>query len=213
MHSCPNDHLRDILPDWVSGRLAPQERAGVGAHLAACAPCRAEVEILRTVRRTLPAAAPVLDVRRIVAALPAPPRPAARPAGVLDLRERQRRRSWSPAAVRIAAAVAAITVGGSALVLGRGDRPASPVEQLAATADRPAAGSSATPASVAAPPDADARSAALAGDGGDGSLLASIDDPELTAAEYDALMRDLEGADELFTPVVEPAASPLIGGV
>lgn len=210
MHSCANDHLRDLLPDWVSGRLAPQERADVGAHLAACASCRAEVEIITTVRRALPAPAAV-DVARIVAALPAPPRPAAQPAGVVDLRERQRRR-WGPVALRTAAAVAAITAGASALVLGRGGQPEAPVEQAAPAVAHRDAGNGARPAAVAPPPGTEERSTVLAGDASDGPILAYLDDPELTAAEYDALVRDLEGADEIFTPVVEPAASSLIGG-
>lgn len=42
----------DVLPWYVTGRLDPDERARVEAHLRDCAECRAEVEALVSMRRT-----------------------------------------------------------------------------------------------------------------------------------------------------------------
>ena len=41
-----------VLPWYVSGRLEPDERARVEAHLRDCAECRGEVEALASMRRT-----------------------------------------------------------------------------------------------------------------------------------------------------------------
>lgn len=209
MTSCSNDHVRDLLPDWVSGRIAPATRANVGDHLAGCATCRAEVALLERMRRALPAAAPV-DVKRIVAALPRPPRRASNAASsapaVVDIRTHRRR--WQPS-LRVAAAVAAILAGGSALVLARADHGdgRAPVATVADHAtNRPGASGSAPAARVAA-----ASSPAPADSVGDGLFLAYLDDADLTAAEYDAVMRDLEGTDEFFSPVAEPAVAPVLG--
>ena len=78
MRDCPNAEMRDQLPEFVSGRLGASARAAVEAHLAGCADCSAEVDLLRSLSTALVAAqsarAPRMDVERIVAALPAPRR-------------------------------------------------------------------------------------------------------------------------------------------
>jgi hypothetical protein len=73
MSECLNTELRDLLPDVAAERLSGSERARVAAHLASCESCAAEVELLRAARRVMSQGVPVLDVARIVAALPKPP--------------------------------------------------------------------------------------------------------------------------------------------
>jgi anti-sigma factor RsiW len=74
MTDCPNAEIRDLLPDMVHGTLDGSARAQVEEHLASCADCSAELELLANARRVL-AVAPQVDAARIAAAIS---RPAAR---------------------------------------------------------------------------------------------------------------------------------------
>ena len=70
MTDCPNAEVRDLLPELAAGTLAPDVLAMVETHLAGCAECREELELLEAIRRTF--ARPVaVDVGRIAAALTA----------------------------------------------------------------------------------------------------------------------------------------------
>lgn len=69
MNECPNVSIRDLLPLHVNGRLAAAERDVVASHLESCAPCRDEVQLLRTARQALHRT-PVVDASRIARALP-----------------------------------------------------------------------------------------------------------------------------------------------
>lgn len=68
MRDCMKASVRDRLPDLLHGRLPASERAEVEQHVASCADCSAELDLLRAVRGAVPT--PVVDVERIVAALP-----------------------------------------------------------------------------------------------------------------------------------------------
>jgi anti-sigma factor RsiW len=109
MNDCPNGELRDRLPDLLHGRLTPEARREIEAHLAGCLDCREELELLRGVHASL-RRAPAVDVGRIVAALPAPRRPT--------------RRVW--AGWRAAAAVVLIAAGGTSVVVARSRHVAGP---------------------------------------------------------------------------------------
>lgn len=78
MRDCANAEMRDQLPGYVHGRLGAGARAGVETHVASCADCAAELELLRSIAgamaEALGARATPVDVDRIVAALPAPQR-------------------------------------------------------------------------------------------------------------------------------------------
>ncbi|HVZ77544.1 MAG TPA: zf-HC2 domain-containing protein, partial [Gemmatimonadaceae bacterium] len=71
--------MRDLLPDLLNGTLDAGARAEVEAHVASCADCRAELDMLRAIRRAAPQ--PAVNVARIVSALPAPAQPGARRRG------------------------------------------------------------------------------------------------------------------------------------
>jgi hypothetical protein len=123
MTDCPNAEFRDQLPVLAAGVLAADQRAHVEAHVAECADCRDELALIATMRQSLIAATPAMDVSRIAAALPGVPGlpglpvpsvPAVRSlTSAASARRRPRLMGW-----QAAAAVALLTVGGgSALVL------------------------------------------------------------------------------------------------
>ena len=107
MNDCMNAEIRDQLPELVHDRLDAARRAAVLAHVAACADCRDEVELLRAARAMFDAQTPRVDVGYIVNALPlAKPRAA---------HIERRRPVWSD--WRIAAAVTLIVAGGSSVAV------------------------------------------------------------------------------------------------
>ncbi|HKV51622.1 MAG TPA: zf-HC2 domain-containing protein, partial [Gemmatimonadaceae bacterium] len=62
--------MRDLLPDLLNERLDAATRAEVARHVASCAECAAELELVRAMRSAL-APAPRVDVARIAAAVSA----------------------------------------------------------------------------------------------------------------------------------------------
>jgi anti-sigma factor RsiW len=75
MSDCPNVVMREHLPDLVNDRLAADARAKVEAHVASCAECRAELDLLRQVRAAAPS--PRIDTARIAARIAPYRRPSA----------------------------------------------------------------------------------------------------------------------------------------
>ena len=151
MTDCPEGDIRDLLPDYVHDRLNAAERADVAQHVASCALCAAEVELLAAAQRALNATTPRVDTARIVAALPAPPRAVQRPTIVREGAARAMRRparfvtSW-----RMAAAIATIAIGGISLTVIRGITGGSSQPPVSRTT-APAAPSTQTPAVVHQP--------------------------------------------------------------
>ena len=111
MNDCQNAEMRDQLPDLLNERLDGSARAVVMAHVAACADCRDELELLRVARGTLLKATPRVDLNFIVKALPkAAPR-----ARIVSSTRRPMWADW-----RIAAAAVLLIAGGSSYsLLGR----------------------------------------------------------------------------------------------
>ena len=101
MNDCPRGDIRDLLPDLLHGRLDADSRAGVEQHVALCAECAAELELLRTMRDAL-RTSPAIDATRMAAAVR---EGAARRSAVA--RPRTRRLDW-----RVAAAAAVLVTGG-----------------------------------------------------------------------------------------------------
>jgi anti-sigma factor RsiW len=131
MIDCPNGDVRDLLPDYLHDRLEASARSSVERHLAGCAACRDELALIRDLRGTLQRA-PRIDIAAVAAAIPPYRVPV--------------RKGWANG-WRVAAAVAAIAVGGTSIaLLGR-------VRQLSQVAEVPVA-TPAAPAPVAsvAPP-------------------------------------------------------------
>jgi hypothetical protein len=107
MRDCPDGAIRDLLPDFVHETLPAAERVRVERHLAACADCTAEVELIRSARAAFVAIAPAVDVARIVASLPGAP-------------VQSRRGIALPAPWRIAAAFALVALGALSVAALRG---------------------------------------------------------------------------------------------
>lgn len=107
MSDCPNVEIRELLPDYLGGRLSDVRRSEVSSHLASCQDCAEELALLQLVRQAYEATTPAVNVSAIVGALP---RKAARP--VI--------RSWRRGhAFQIAAAVSFIALGGMSLAVAR----------------------------------------------------------------------------------------------
>ena len=117
MRDCPDAEIRDVLPEFARGTMTEPARSAVAAHVDGCEACRDEVAVLRAVRTAFPA--PSVDVRRIVAALPASPGVRNTDAPVqpgvvsLDAHRSARRPKLAMGGWRRAAAVAAVMLGGS----------------------------------------------------------------------------------------------------
>ena len=90
MNDCSNAEIRDRLPDLLHERLDASARATVAAHVADCADCREELELLRDVRAALAAQTPRdRHRRRRAARFPQPP---PRSAGPIRRRDAARAR-------------------------------------------------------------------------------------------------------------------------
>ena len=101
MIDCPNGDVRDLLPDFLHGRLDASRRADVEQHLAGCEACRDELSLLRGLRATMDRG-PRVRVDEVAAAIP-PYRPPVR---------RSSATAW-----RAAAAIAAMAIGGTSITL------------------------------------------------------------------------------------------------
>lgn len=186
MTDCRNGEMRDLLPDLLHGRLAPARRVEVEAHVASCADCREELALLGLVRGAM--RVPAMDVKAIVAALPAYRAPVQRPWGGL----------------RAAAAVAAIAVGGATWAIATNEAPVAAGSVAAVSAPIVAPRDSlpaSLPAPVAtAPPRAGQaavpRELAVAG------AVSDLSDTELTA-----LLAGLESLDAMPAATVSEDAS------
>jgi anti-sigma factor RsiW len=54
----------EIVSDYLEGALAPEERARLETHLAACEPCRTYIEQIRATRRLVAAAEAEAELER-----------------------------------------------------------------------------------------------------------------------------------------------------
>ena len=194
MSDCANVEVRELLPELVAGTLDASARARVEAHVIACSECASELETLRLVRGAF--AAPAVDLRRIVAALPKPlagavARPTADPV--------KRWVDW-----RLAAALTMITVGGLsvAVVQRRGaDGTGVPIDS-GATAPAIPSGGLGTRSDTAGEP-ASRGSTQAASPRAQLSLPGGVG--ELDDASIEALLGAL---DEIDRAPVAPSAEP-----
>lgn len=106
MNDCPNAEIRDQLCDVVHRTMPEADCKRVEDHIATCADCTAEIELLRRAHALLTRAAPVVDTSAIVAALP----------------RHRARRSPSFGNWRIAASIAVIAVGAASISIARLDQ-------------------------------------------------------------------------------------------
>jgi hypothetical protein len=123
--------MRDRLPDLANDTLAAAEREVVLAHLAECAACTAEIEILRTTRLILLKTTPKVNVANIVMALPSYESlaQAERGGSVKNISSAPsvRGRTWANS-WRVAAAVTFLAAGIGSYELLRDDSPVRPAD-------------------------------------------------------------------------------------
>jgi hypothetical protein len=187
MNDCLNAEMRDRLPELLHDRLPANVRAELVAHVAACADCREELELLRALRSVLAAPAPRVDFTSIVRALPKAPSQTLRP---------RSRRTWAD--WRIAAAITILAVGGSSVALINRTPDVGPV-RINAASPIPDSAPTTTPAPTArpdAPSDANQDSEPSGGLGMSGHL-ADLDD-----AQVQALINEIENMKAV--PITEP---------
>jgi anti-sigma factor RsiW len=65
MNECMEREIREMLPDVLHGTMVPGDAARIEAHLATCAACRRELEVLRAVHGAA-VFTPSIDVERVV---------------------------------------------------------------------------------------------------------------------------------------------------
>jgi anti-sigma factor RsiW len=106
MRDCQDERIKDLLPEYVAGRLNAADATLVTAHVEACPSCAAELAVVRAARAAFPA--PRVDVARIVQALPKP---------VIPLAPRVEKRSRRFTSWRIAATIATIAVSGVSIAV------------------------------------------------------------------------------------------------
>jgi hypothetical protein len=191
MTDCPNGEVRDLLPDLLNGRLSPDVRRDVEAHLRSCADCRAELALLRDLRATM-ARVPAMDVARISAAIPAHRAPARRASA-----------GWRAAAILL------VVAGGTSVALIRHGLGGGP-DTMVAAAHPPIAAPTVvssvpltppTPTAQAPTPVARVRPVAARE-----LAVASSATSELSDRELKALLKDIESIDAVPSTDVENAA-------
>jgi anti-sigma factor RsiW len=209
--------MRDLLPDFVHGQLDAARAAEVREHVASCAECASELELLNEVVASAPSV-PAMNIDQIVAALPTSTRHGlllhrggavvaeaeVRPISSISTN----RRLWSRPIVRIAAALAIVTAGGLSLIVGRdvlrpemqvGQRSvAGPSTEVAAA---PAASLPVSPApTVASPSEAVPRVGTVVASSTGLSLAGEVQ--ELSDEHLAALVDEIDQMDVL--PAEEP---------
>lgn len=113
MTDCPRAEVRDVLPEWVNGTLDEATASDVAEHVATCAACADEAELIRAMRGIL-VREPAIDVHRVARAVAAQTTPAAR--------RTTRRAPWLVVAGGLALAASVLFAG---LLLRDGDAPSA----------------------------------------------------------------------------------------
>jgi len=109
MRVCDDDTMQDALPDYVQGRCADETAAVVRAHLASCAACAEEAELIAHAGEVIARATPSIATTRILAAVDAA-RASARPATPAPASTVIRTRRWWASRPIMAAAASILVV-------------------------------------------------------------------------------------------------------
>lgn len=204
---CPDGEMRDLLPDLVHETLSAGEYERVAAHVATCADCAAEVELIRSARLAFPA--PAVDVSQVVAALPGSPVGAGASWGG-DLG------AWwggglGGRVLRVAAAIALVAIGGLSVVAlwGLFDRGAGGAKTpVAAVAPRGAPGPDATPAARQVPVTPGGVAVASLSRSYELSFGGGLSD--LTDDQLKTLLRQLDALEAALSTEPEVHATPIV---
>lgn len=199
MNDCVNAEFRDQLPALLHQRLEAGEREALEAHVAACADCREELDLLRALQGMFAEATPRVNTSSIVSALP----PAPMPAGVLPFRRRAvHRMGW-----QVAAAVGLVAVGGSSWALARRAPSAAQAVATAQSSALPQTAPQARTVAVAAPAAAkrvatSSPKAAASSSTSDAELSMAGRLDDLSAEQLQTLLGEI--GDMPATPITDP---------
>ena len=209
MNDCLNAEMRESLPDLIHGNLEPAKVAQMQAHIASCDACAAELELLRAVVASMPAA-PGMNVQRIVSALPV-----AAKRGLLLHRgngdmvvattptPQRSQPLWSRPMLRLAAVVI-VAAGGLSLLVGRDVL--NPETQVGhktfpvAVTSTPVTTSPSEPAITPSVTHVAESSPAVTGGAGSGLLISEVQ--QLSDEHLVALLDEMATIDPL--PTAEP---------
>lgn len=197
MNDCQNGDMRDLLPGYVHGTLSAADRSAVTTHLETCADCATEAGLIANASRAFPV--PVLDVERIVKALPSAPR--------------HSNRGWlAGGAWRAAAAIGLLALGAYSVVAVRARFSAASRQTAAASAPTTSTAVAATsPRAVPvidAPPRAIAPAAASGTRAQGMSFGGGLSD--LSDEQLDALLAELNALDSLPSAEPESHLTPIV---
>ena len=190
MNDCSNADIRDQLPDLLHERLDATMRAVVIAHVADCVDCRDELELLRSVHKTLIARTPRVDIAYVIGALPKAP---ARRDRALRPQIQPSRHRWTD--WRVAAAVTVLVAGGGSFAV---------LRRAPGTMNPPAQITDSTPARSVSPVASESASTAPA------KSAASIANPATTIAAAD---EPDEGVDGRFGGLSDEQMQALLGEI
>lgn len=195
MRDCPDGELRDLLPLYAMGALAGADHARVEAHVASCADCRAELELVRRVARAY-AVAPV-NARAIVAHIPPHvPGPHAVRHGDAGVRPFYRQRLWQ------VAATVTLMIGAAAMLTVARSRPES---------DPPPANNTDGPAATLAGTGSSAAGAGTAAQvAATHAISLGVRLADLTDAQLDTLLSTLDTVDGNVLADPEILAQPIV---
>jgi anti-sigma factor RsiW len=166
MSDCSNIEIREALPELLHGRLDAAQAAKVRAHIASCAECASELELLERVQRIY-SVAPAVNTAAIVRALPRP----------------RTRRTFSLGVLRAAAAIVVLLAGALVIRAAMSGSENGKGSQVVVTQDTPAVKLQRDTQGV--PIAREPRVLAMS--------LSELDD--LDADEMESLMRALERID------------------
>jgi hypothetical protein len=196
MSECTNLEMSDLLPELARGTLTGPALVAVEDHLATCAACRAELDLVRSARAVL-SATPAVDTSRIVAAITRSN--TIRRDATAAVAQTRRRRAWSIATpsrrVWLAAASIVAAVGVSLIASNVSRDPEAPAPSpIVAQTDQPTPPAPTTPEPVR---PATTRPA------GRVELMMAGGVADLADAELESLLEVLEDVDTELD--VEPA--------
>jgi anti-sigma factor RsiW len=192
MTDCPNGELRDLLPDLLHDRLAPDARRRVEEHLRTCGACQAELTLLRDLHASM-RRAPAVDASRIAATIPPYRAPA--------------RRAW--AGWRAAAAIVILAAGGTSVALVRRDVGVGPADSARVDVRPEVIAPAESSTRVATAPAAPVTSLtpAAASDHAHRELaMASSATSDLSERELSALLKEIESLDAVPSAEVDNTA-------
>jgi hypothetical protein len=204
MSDCTNLELRDVLPDLARDALSGPSRVALDAHLATCAACRAELDVVRKAHAAL-SVGPLVDTSRIAAAVTRAT--TLRRDATASVAQARRRRAWgSGASSRRAwlAAASIAAIAAAALLASNLQRaPGSPgVAPVVVRSGEPAAP---TPVTSEPTPAVTPRPAP------DAELVMGGGVSDLADADLESLLQVLQEVDTALD--VEPAVlSPILEG-